>query len=185
MHVRDLMTSPAITCNAQDSLETAARLLWEHDCGFLPVVDRGGRVGATITDRDICMAAYTQGRRLSDMRVADSMSKTIVACKPDDDVATAVQHMRSNRVRRLPVVDDDGRACGVLSLNDLATRMAADAASGNVAVQVLRSVCGDAETPVAQARVITTAAASKQPVAARAIPASGSRAPGPSSASRV
>lgn len=181
MKVRDLMTSPAITCTAQDSLEVAARLLWEHDSGFLPVVDRHGRVGAAITDRDICMAAYTQGRRLSDMRVADSMSKTIVACRPEDDVATAVEHMQSNRVRRLPVVDDDGRACGVLSLNDLATRMASDAVGGSMALQVLRAACGDATTP---ARVVISAAGTRQTAAARAVAASGSRSTGRPPASR-
>jgi CBS domain-containing protein len=120
MKVRELMTSPAYTCRATDSLAAAAKQLWEHDCGFLPVVDGEDRVGAVITDRDICMGTYTRGRPLAELRVADSMSRRLVTCTPDDDVASAVRLMVQHQLHRLPVVDAKGNACGVLSLNDLA-----------------------------------------------------------------
>jgi CBS domain-containing protein len=140
MKVRDLMSSPARTCLAQDSLETAARLLWEHDCGILPVVDAKGRVAATITDRDICMGAYTRGSRLADLRVADSMSRRLVTCREDEDVEVAARTMVDNRIRRLPVVDASGSVRGVLSLNDLARRANADPALQRSAIKVLAAV---------------------------------------------
>lgn len=120
MKVQDVMTPSAHTCRPDDSLERAAQLLWEHDCGVLPVVDWQGSVRAMITDRDICMGAWSRGRSLGDLRVADAMSKGVVSCAPGDDLAEAVGKMCQSGVRRLPVVAEDGRVVGVLSINDLA-----------------------------------------------------------------
>ena len=141
MNVRELMSSPVSTCSPEDTLEDAARLLWENDCGILPVVDHNGQLGSTITDRDICMAAYTQGVRLADAHVADSMSRQLVTCLADDPIASATGIMAANRVRRLPVVDADGKLCGVLSLNDLATKAAKDKSVGREILKVLAAVC--------------------------------------------
>jgi CBS domain-containing protein len=141
MRVREIMSSPVHTCSAQDTLDKAARLLWVNDCGILPVVDKNGRVGAAITDRDICMGAYTRGGRLADLRVADSMSRRLITCKPDDDLTVAAQLMSEHRVRRLPVVDEQGKLCGVLSLNDLARAAPKNAAVGGLALQTLTAVC--------------------------------------------
>lgn len=141
MRVQQLMTKVVHTCQPQDSLETAARKLWEHDCGVLPVVDKEGRVGATITDRDICMGALTRGGRLADLRVADSMSGQLFTCRPDDDVAVAAQQMAAQRVRRLPVLDGEGRLCGILSLNDLAIAAPRNASVGKHALDALSAVC--------------------------------------------
>ena len=137
MKVRELMSSPAYTCRPTDSLATAARLLWEHDCGMVPVIDGDGRVGATITDRDICMGAFTRGHALGDLRVADSMSRNVVTCAPGDDVAAAARLMAKHQLHRLPVVDADGRACGVLSLNDLALAGEQDPTSAQESLRVL------------------------------------------------
>lgn len=141
MKIREVMSSPAHTCQPQDSLERAARLLWDHDCGVLPVVDRHGRVSAAITDRDICMGALTRGERLADLRVADSMSGDVVTCRADEEVAVAAQRMAERQVHRLPVVDKEGRACGVVSLNDLAIAGQRDACVGTEAVRLLAAVC--------------------------------------------
>jgi CBS domain-containing protein len=120
MKVRELMSSALFTCRPADSLAHAARLMWDHDCGLLPVLDRDGRVGAVITDRDVCMGACTRGRDLEALRVADSMSKTVVTCLADDDVTTAADRMVQHQLRRLPVVDAQGKPVGLLTLNDLA-----------------------------------------------------------------
>jgi CBS-domain-containing membrane protein len=141
MMVREMMSFPVRTCLLQDSLERAAQMLWEHDCGVLPVIDSEGHIGALITDRDICMAAYTRGQRLADLRVADSMSRSIVTCRSDEDVTVAAQLMVENCVRRLPIVDADGKLCGLLSLNDLAVGAAKNPALGREALRVLGAVC--------------------------------------------
>ena len=184
MKIRELMSSPAYTCKAQDSLESAARQLWEHDCGILPVVDRDGRVGAVITDRDICMGALMSGKRLADLRVADSMSRRLTTCSPDDDLAVAVQRMSEHQIHRLPVVDALGKPLGMLSLNDLAVSGAREPAVGREATKVLASVCRHrAAVPMTTKAAAPRAAA---PAAAPPKPASpGTAVPKPTVASTL
>jgi CBS-domain-containing membrane protein len=108
------------TCRADDTLHTAAQVMWDHDCGCAPVVDRDGHVVGMLTDRDICMAAYTRGMPLDGVEVQDAMSHGVSACQPQDTLADAERMMRDNQVHRLPVVDAGGRIVGIVSLNDLA-----------------------------------------------------------------
>lgn len=141
MKIRELMCSVVHSCGPQDSLATAARPMWEHDCGMLPVVQADGRVVAAITDRDICMAGWTRGRALADLRVADAMSRDVVTCSPDDDVSTAAAKMAQRQVHRLPVVDAAGKLLGILSLNDLAIASANDPRLAKDALTALRGAC--------------------------------------------
>jgi CBS domain-containing protein len=119
MKVQELMTRNVLTCRASDDLNHAAHLMWEADCGVVPVVDGEGRVVGIVTDRDVCMSAYTKGARLCDVRVGDAMSRQVSFCSPDASISTAMTMMKETRVRRLPVVDNAGKLVGVVSLNDL------------------------------------------------------------------
>ena len=94
--------------------------MWEHDCGVVPVVDAEERVLAMLTDRDVCMAAFTQGKPLAELPVSIAASKRVFWVHPHDSVETAERLMRKQQIRRLPVVDERGRLVGLLSLNDLA-----------------------------------------------------------------
>jgi CBS domain-containing protein len=122
MNIEQLMTKEVKTCRPEQHLNEAAQIMWENDVGFVPVVepDGSGRVMGVITDRDICMAAYTQGRPLSEIPVSTAMSTNVVACQADHTIARAEQCMREHRVRRLPVLDDAGQLQGVISLTDFA-----------------------------------------------------------------
>ena len=120
MRVRDLMTTQVASCTPQATLADAARLLWEKDCGVVPVLDGGQRLVGILTDRDVCMAAYIRGRALGELDVAGSMAKQLSTCHADDSVAAALGLMASSQVRRIPVVGDGGRLVGILSLNDVA-----------------------------------------------------------------
>lgn len=120
MLTRHIMSQPVAVCQLSDSLDQAARLMWEDDCGAVPVVDSAGRAVAMVTDRDICMAAYTQGKPLGQISVSSAMSKDLRACLPDDTLEQAEQLMMEYQLRRIPVLDDDGHPVGILSLNDLA-----------------------------------------------------------------
>jgi CBS domain-containing protein len=146
MNVDELMTREVHTCSATDSLDTAARLMWEHDCGCAPVLDADGRLTGIITDRDIAMAAFHQGRTLSQIAVSGAMSKLVHACQPDDAIEDAEGIMRMQRIRRLPVIDEHGRLVGILSLNDVARGMAGKAAAGRSkaaaeVAQTLAAIC--------------------------------------------
>jgi CBS domain-containing protein len=116
MRVSNLMSRHTHACHAVDTLNRVAQLLWENDIGCVPVVDNERRVIGMLTDRDVAMAAYTQGRRLAEIPVSACMSR-------DDTVQVAASKMREHRVRRLPVVDEQGRLTGVLSISDLSQRL--------------------------------------------------------------
>lgn len=120
MKVKTLMTTRVVTCAEYNTLNTAAQLMWENDCGCLPVVDKEGRLIGILTDRDVCMAAYTQGVQLTGSPVVTAMSRKVISCKPDDDVLAAELMMRQNKVRRLPVLRPDRRLAGIISLDDIA-----------------------------------------------------------------
>lgn len=120
MIAENLMTRQTESCQADDSLTRAAQLMWQHDCGCIPVCDHSQRVVGVITDRDICMGAMFQGRSLNDLRVSQAMSKMLTTCKPTDSLPQIERIMREARIRRLPVVDRDGSLLGMVSLADLA-----------------------------------------------------------------
>ena len=125
MNVEDWMTRNVFSCGPETSLNEAAHLMWEHDCGVLPVVDGQSKVVGVITDRDLCMGAYTKGRPLHDLRVGDSMSGDVFACRASDTIEMAIRLLGDHRVRRAPVVDAQGKLVGILSMNDLLRRLVA------------------------------------------------------------
>lgn len=106
-------------CSVELSLNEAARIMWDFDCGFAPVVDRGHRVVGVLTDRDIAMAAYTRGLPIREISVSEVMARTVYAVQPQDTVEAAEVLMRSVQVRRLPVVDMKNCLLGIVTLSDL------------------------------------------------------------------
>ncbi len=120
MKVRDLMVADVKRCADYCTLNSAAQTMWDEDIGCVPITDNEGRVVGMLTDRDICMAAYIQGVSLKEALVTSAMSKQVSCCRPEDDIATAEKLMLEKQVRRLPVIDADGRLTGIISLNDIA-----------------------------------------------------------------
>jgi CBS domain-containing protein len=128
MKVKDVMRSTVISCRPDTNLAEAVDLLWSSDCGILPVIDAAGKVCGVITDRDICVAVGTRNRVPGDLRVKEVAASEIVTCKPEDDVRSALDVMRDNQVRRLPVVDAADVLKGILSIADIILR--AESADG-------------------------------------------------------
>jgi|SoiMethySBSTD1v2_1073268.scaffolds.fasta_scaffold08569_10 CBS domain-containing protein len=120
MYVETLMRTDLKTCAPGDTLHRAAQTMWEHDLGFLPVVDAEKRLVGIITDRDICMAAFTQGVGLASANVASAMTRNTLSCPPRASLDDAAALMASRQLRRLPVIDRFGKLVGVLTLADLA-----------------------------------------------------------------
>ena len=123
MIVAEVMTQTVRTCAPSDTLSAAAQIMWEHDCGSVPVVRDDGHIIGMITDRDICMAAYLRGQRLDECVVRDVMAAPAISCRPGDPIDKAEAAMREHRVRRMPVIDESDRITGILSLNDLVLAM--------------------------------------------------------------
>jgi CBS domain-containing protein len=128
--VADLMTRDVRACGIQDSLNAAARIMWDHDCGCAPVVDGHGKLAGIVTDRDICMAAYTQGMPLEAIPVERAMSPKVISCARGDDLDTAHRLMRTHEIHRIPVVDSRGRPIGILSLSDIVNHWDQDHSDG-------------------------------------------------------
>ncbi len=122
MKVRDVMEPDVRTCGPDSNLAEVAAILWEMDCGVVPVVGKGGRIAGVITDRDICMAVGTRPRPASEIRVREVITGNVWACRPEDDLEDALRTMSRKRVRRLPVVDAAGAVVGIVSIADILRR---------------------------------------------------------------
>jgi CBS domain-containing protein len=138
--VTDVMTLQVQACTTHDRLNAAARIMWDHDCGCAPVVDTHGKLVGIVTDRDLCMAAYTQGVPLQSIPVERAMSSKVISCKGADDVESAHQLMRTHEIHRLPVVDSRGRLAGILSLSDLLKHAIGNGGAPSDGVEVLMTL---------------------------------------------
>lgn len=118
MTAKDFMTADPKVCNPDTTVAEAAKLMWEGDCGILPVVDNGELIGV-VTDRDMYIALATRDERASHLRVGAVATKAVVTCAPEDEIGVALAAMRHSRVRRLPVIGFGNTVLGVLSINDI------------------------------------------------------------------
>ena len=120
MKVKDLMNRDVVTVRLTDGLARAVESMQARECGCVPVIDEGSRVVGILTDRDVCLAALRTDRPLSRLGTEAAMSARVFTCKPGDTIAEAEHLMGLHQVRRLPVVDANGRLLGILSLDDIA-----------------------------------------------------------------
>ncbi|MEZ5290964.1 MAG: CBS domain-containing protein [Vicinamibacterales bacterium] len=128
MTVRELMSSPAATCAQDTTVPVVARLMRDHDCGCIPVLDDNGYVVGIVTDRDICVALAVRGEGAVRLSAGEAMTAVVHTCRPGDGVADALQVMRRFHVRRVPVVDGEGRLHGIVSVDDVARAAGTDGA---------------------------------------------------------
>jgi CBS domain-containing protein len=142
MKVKDIMTTDLKTCTPDTTVAEAAHLMWDGDCGILPVVDDGVLVGV-VTDRDMYIALATQNARASQLRVGAVASTTLTTCAPEDEVRAALATMKQARVRRLPVVGFGGTVTGILSINDILRAVAAGkkGVQSDDVVEALQAIC--------------------------------------------
>jgi CBS domain-containing protein len=143
MLVKDIMVRDVRSCRADTNLAEASRLMFENDCGVLPVLDSSGTVIGMITDRDIAMAVGIRNRIPSEITVFEVKPdpRELYACAPEDDIHAALQTMREQEVRRLPVVNG-GQLRGILCLNEIALNASkrGDLSYEDV-VDTLKAVC--------------------------------------------
>jgi CBS domain-containing protein len=140
MKVKDFMTTDVKTCSPDTTVAEAAHLMWDGDCGILPVVNDGELVGV-VTDRDMYIALATQNARAAQLKVGAVATKKLASCAPEDDVQAALATMRQSRVRRLPVVGFGGAVLGILSMNDIVLAAGAGKVASEDVVQTLQAIC--------------------------------------------
>lgn len=134
MKVKEIMTPGTKAIWLTESLSDAAKLMWENDCGVLPVIKDGLHVIGMITDRDVCMATAMRDGHPSAISVEEVMTGEVYAVNPEDTVEQALQTMQEFQVRRLPVISTEGELQGILSLNDvlLSANVADDTAEDGI-----------------------------------------------------
>jgi CBS domain-containing protein len=120
VRAHDLMTRRVATVHPASSIERAARLMDECDCGSLPVVSDNGVLVGMVTDRDIVTRIVARGRDVRSAIVADCMTEHVFACYANESVGECMRQMAHHRVRRVPIVDERGRLIGILAQGDLA-----------------------------------------------------------------
>lgn len=119
MTARDLMSTPPHTCQPTTDLAAVAHIMWDHDCGLVPVIDAAGHLAGVVTDRDICIAAATRRTLAERIAAAQVMREPVQTCLPDDDVSSVLATMRQHQIRRVPVVDAAGQVLGIVAMNDI------------------------------------------------------------------
>jgi len=141
MKVKDIMTREPRVCTPDTTLAAAANLMWDGDCGILPVVEDGELVGV-VTDRDMFVALATRDSLASDMRVGAVATRKVATCEPEDEVRAALATMKQARVRRLPVVGFNRTVMGILSINDIVLAVGTDRTMRpEEVVETLKAIC--------------------------------------------
>jgi CBS domain-containing protein len=145
MQAKEIMSSNPQCCTPDDTLRDAARMMADNDCGCLPVVQdtAGKRVIGVLTDRDIAVRGVARGKT-PDSKVNDVMSPAPACCSAEDDVEVAEKIMIDKQVRRVPVVDADGRVVGMIAQADLArdNRAASDREVGRIVEKISEPTSG-------------------------------------------
>ena len=124
MRVKHAMTKDPSCCLPSDKAPKAASIMRNEDTGIVPVIDneQSQRVVGVVTDRDLCMNIVAEGRDPNSVSVEACMTTVVVTCSPNDSIEKITELMKQNQIRRVPVVDDQGRLQGIVSMADLVGR---------------------------------------------------------------
>jgi CBS domain-containing protein len=130
----EVMTPDPVSIEANEPIKRAAAIMKQHDVGAVPVVDAPAsrRLAGIVTDRDIVVKVVAGERGVDQATVRDAMTSSPVSCRLDDDVEQALRMMSERQVRRMPVVDEAGRLCGIIAQADIATRINRDKQTGEL-----------------------------------------------------
>ena len=120
MDIRSVMTPDPAACQADSPVREVARLMLENDIGLVPVIDAAGRPVGTVTDRDIALRVVAEGRDPQQCTAQDCMTSPVTTVSLDTSPADAMDRMEAGQIRRLLVVDTEGRLCGVVAQADVA-----------------------------------------------------------------
>src|SRR5215213_1421446 len=132
--IRDVMTSNPCSIDAEKTVAYAAKMMQEEDVGLAPIVE-GDKLVGMLTDRDIAVRVASEGRNPDQVKVLEVASKTLVTIGPQQDLDEALRIMAQHQVRRLPVVEEDGRLIGVVAQADIA-REGDDSTTGQLVQEI-------------------------------------------------
>jgi len=139
MRVHEIMSTDLVCCTPDTKLPEVARLMAKHDCGEIPILEQGDgrRPVGVVTDRDITCRVVAAGRNPAELTAADCMSTPVVTVARNTALEDCCQTLEQHQIRRVPVVDERGACCGVVSQADIA-RVASETRAGHVLREVSR-----------------------------------------------
>ena len=120
MNIQETMVNKVSTCRADSPLDQVALMMWNNDCGCVPVINEQQQPIGMVTDRDIAMGAALEHKSLWEMKAGDiTAEKPVYTCRETDDVNTGLELMQEHKVRRLPVTNGNGEITGIVSMGDI------------------------------------------------------------------
>ncbi|MGH8125667.1 MAG: CBS domain-containing protein [Rhodanobacteraceae bacterium] len=121
MNIKDIMTMNPICCRPNASLRDVAQVMRDEDVGEVPIVEADGatKLVGVVTDRDIVVRAIAAGREPSKLTARDCMTAPAITCSAGDTLQECAQAMALHRIRRMPIVDENGELCGIVAQADL------------------------------------------------------------------
>ena len=117
---RDVMTANPACCTPDTTLDQVAKMMVQHDCGEIPIIDLNDRPVGVVTDRDIVCRVVAGGKNPMAHTAESCMSQPVVTVSADDPVERVVSTMEKHQIRRVPVVDERGCCAGIIAQADLA-----------------------------------------------------------------
>ena len=124
MKITHVMTKDPTCCVPSDTVQRAASIMRDQNAGVVPVIEneQSQKIVGVVTDRDLCMNVVAEGRDPRTTQVHESMTTTVVSCASQDSIEKATELMRENQIRRIPVVDEQRRLVGIISMADIVGR---------------------------------------------------------------
>ena len=120
MKVKECMCNKVFTCSPSTTVYDAAKIMQTSHIGCIPVCDTENCMVGIITDRDIVLRCIANDKDAKQTPISEIMTTNIWTCTPEDEMTTAQDKMGEEKIRRLPVVDNQGKIVGILSFGDLA-----------------------------------------------------------------
>lgn len=130
----EVMTREPACCEPGDSVSRVAGIMKREDVGSVPVVEshEDKKLIGIVTDRDLVVKVLAEGADVERSTVRDAMTPDPASCRENDPIEKAVKLMSERQVRRMPIVDDQGRLSGIIAQADVATRVSQDATTGEL-----------------------------------------------------
>ncbi len=119
MKVKKLMTKSVGVCGEEESLAKAVEIMWQKDCGAVPIVNGKSKVIGMVTDRDVAVSVFLQNKPASVIRSADIINRKVLTCSSNDKIEKVLKTMKKRQIKRLPVVDKKRKLKGLISVTDI------------------------------------------------------------------
>jgi len=122
MKCNEIMTKEIKACHPESTIKEAVQLMKQLNCGVMPVVDRNNVLQGIITDRDIVFYTVLNDKEPETTYLSEFMTKKVITCHANDNLDTAIHKMSKNQIRRIPIIDDENKLVGLITLGDIAVK---------------------------------------------------------------